>query len=538
MYMYNVIYTDKRRKRHRHKPSSRSHDHQVTPIEDSTDDSSSDTLSSEEDEEEDSKDDEDRSTRSGEKGGDGKRTSGQSTSHIIITAGDMKEQFAATGNGESSLVSSSSVNSTGAVDEGVKNGRVEGGRVEDGFEEEKTLEGGRYGGGVESEDVKGEGVEGGVGGEGGVEETGTAGEEEGRDIWWGDENRQVMPTVADVSSPDHDTSQYSDLDNTVGGDEDLEGSEVEEERGRENRELTPGGVALGEELLTKSDNESQNSRSSISPDDTPLHKPTIPCDQEVSSGVPDQNLKNPFDSDVVDEEDLVQTAQHASSDSDPSPEHHSPGHMSPILPLTPPPHSLPHPPPPEDDLVTPTTNNPPLSSFPSLPPHQSHTPHHTAIIITTTTNPFDNSPVSCAEHSPPTTNPFDDPPRPPSDHSPTTNPFDDPHAPCTECSPQTTNPFDDPPVPLAERSPPTSPTSSDFFNSEGTPTSFPHHISLGKEDGEGEGEGPWRGSRTDSLEWSMYMEQTLADEQDGDGTDLLSSLQLDEDYYSAEVHTV
>ena len=47
--------------------------------------------------------------------------------------------------------------------------------------------------------------------------------------------------------------------------------------------------------------------------------------------------------------------------------------------------------------------------------------------------------------------------------------------------------------------------------------------------------GVGRGSRADSMEWSVFIEQNMAD-----GTDespMNDSLQLEEDYYSAEVCT-
>lgn len=92
----------------------------------------------------------------------------------------------------------------------------------------------------------------------------------------------------------------------------------------------------------------------------------------------------------------------------------------------------------------------------------------------------------------------------------------DTHTPPSPPPPQShphRNPFDSPP------SPPVSPTSSDFFN-EAVPTSL----------GQRSDEICLRTSRSDSMEWSVYMEETL-----GDSETLLSSLQLDENHYSPEV---
>ena len=95
----------------------------------------------------------------------------------------------------------------------------------------------------------------------------------------------------------------------------------------------------------------------------------------------------------------------------------------------------------------------------------------------------------------------------------------DTHGPPSPPPPQShphRNPFGSSP------SPPASPTSSDFFN-EAVPTSAGHR-----------GDEIWpKSSRSDSLEWSMLMEETL---EEADSEALLSSLQLDENHYSPEVY--
>ena len=95
----------------------------------------------------------------------------------------------------------------------------------------------------------------------------------------------------------------------------------------------------------------------------------------------------------------------------------------------------------------------------------------------------------------------------------------DTHSPPSPPPPQShphRNPFGSSP------SPPASPTSSDLFN-EAVPTSAGHR-----------GDEIWpKSSRSDSLEWSMLMEETL---EEADSETLLSSLQLDENHYSPEVY--
>ena len=141
-----------------------------------------------------------------------------------------------------------------------------------------------------------------------------------------------------------------------------------------------------------------------------------------------------------------------------------------------PPHSLPpspsHPPPPvydDDDFTTPTADNIRTPDFPPPTLNLSH-PH-----TTTTTTTTDIAP-----------------------------------APATP-------------------SPPDSSTSSDFLSEYVPMSSCRQQPSSEMMTGDGVGR---RVTRTDSLEWSMYIEQNMADGVD----DSSPTLQLEEDYYSAEVY--
>ena len=117
------------------------------------------------------------------------------------------------------------------------------------------------------------------------------------------------------------------------------------------------------------------------------------------------------------------------------------------------------------------------------------------------------------EHGERGQNPFDSPSSPPHMVTPTT----DPAHPATQPQTTTTNPFDSAP---ATPSLPTSPTSSDFLSGEAPQSAARYE------------EGELRASRADSLEWSLYLEQNMIDLPGGVAS---SELALEEDHYSAEV---
>ena len=132
------------------------------------------------------------------------------------------------------------------------------------------------------------------------------------------------------------------------------------------------------------------------------------------------------------------------------------------------------------------------------------------------------------------TNPFDQPPPPVYDDDDFTTPTADnirtpdfppptlnlshPHTTTTDIAPAPATP-----------SPPDSSTSSDFLSEYVPMPSCRQQPSPEMMTGDGVGR---RVSRTDSLEWSMYIEQNMADGVD----DSSPTLQLEEDYYSAEVY--
>ena len=140
-------------------------------------------------------------------------------------------------------------------------------------------------------------------------------------------------------------------------------------------------------------------------------------------------------------------------------------------------------------------------------------------------NPFGESPSPTSPLTPspphsdnnlatPTTN---------SAHKPLSAPSH-PHQPHSQTITNSKNPFDSACDPAqATPTPPTSPTSSDFISGGETPSSTSHQTG---------GEGERRVARTESLEWSVYMEENMVDLPGGVAS---SELALDEDYYSAEV---
>ena len=506
---------ERRHRKRRHKPSSRSRDRQVTPIEDSDSDESSELESSGEEEEEEKERSGDRSRekRVDDLGTERHLIVPKSNSNIIAAGGARSEPHRESREGD-------------GVEDRVMSGPL--------YLEDRTsvVDGGTSmvggGGWEEVESVIGEGVEGGER------------EEHKRCV------EQAFTEGGIVTSHNQDTNSrdiYQDSKQDNKWDTDVTREEVEEDKADEeewkNEErcsLRGSESKLALSTESKLDNRNgigtQDTGMTLSPDLTTVVSIPTPFDDECSEEVPSQTSRNPFD--LLEEEGLgsggggdrvlresevsglvvesgerdtergrelspKMSSPHGHTPSVITPPHESPSHHPPLSP-----DSLSHPPPAQSSthfqpLSPPhppplSPPHPPPLSPPNPPPlSPSHTPPvedelrtptaHTDVTLHLSTLALSSSP-------------------PPSLHS------SHPHKPHTH----TTNPFDSP----APSSPTNSPTSSDFFSHESMPTSWP------RPPGE-EGE---RGWRADSVEWSMYVEQT----EDTDGP-----LQLEEDHYSAEV---
>ena len=506
---------ERRHRKRRHKPSSRSRDRQVTPIEDSDSDESSELESSGEEEEEEKERSGDRSRekRVDDLGTERHLIVPKSNSNIIAAGGARSEPHRESREGD-------------GVEDRVMSGPL--------YLEDRTsvVDGGTSmvggGGWEEVESVIGEGVEGEK--EKNIKDVLSRHFTEGALLLLTIRTRTVGTFI-------RDSKQDNKWDTDVTREEVEEDKADEEEWKNEERCSLRGSeskLALSTE--SKLDNRNgigtQDTGMTLSPDLTTVVSIPTPFDDECSEEVPSQTSRNPFD--LLEEEGLgsggggdrvlresevsglvvesgerdtergrelspKMSSPHGHTPSVITPPHESPSHHPPLSPdslshlhrhslrltfnlyhlLTL--HHCHHLTLPHCHLLT-----LPHCHLPTL--HQlrtsSETPTaHTDVTLHLSTLALSSSP-------------------PPSLHS------SHPHKPHTH----TTNPFDSP----APSSPTNSPTSSDFFSHESMPTSWP------RPPGE-EGE---RGWRADSVEWSMYVEQT----EDTDGP-----LQLEEDHYSAEV---
>ena len=234
--------------------------------------------------------------------------------------------------------------------------------------------------------------------------------------------------------------------------------------------------------------------------------PHLSPNHELPVIEPGVRSRNPFD--LLDNDLDVNRGDLSMDIETPPPPHTPPPHTPP--PHTPPPHTPPpHTPPPHTPPHTPPddTTGSTLYPFGSHDSPNSHSPPCTP--MTTLPLPLPHPPPVGDEVDTLTTDTAHTFPAPPSQ----------PHTIHTS-HPHTAHLHDS-----ATSSPPASPTSSDFFNESPSATSCDHRQLMSDE--------VRRASRADSLELSMFMEQTLEEQ---DSPALLSALQLEEDHYSAEVY--
>lgn len=238
----------------------------------------------------------------------------------------------------------------------------------------------------------------------------------------------------------------------VAVEDEKEEREPEEEEEREEDELEPTTVEREPEVVESRLSQSPSSRPAVvSPDQfgtrSPLQSPSL-MNQKFPDALCGQTSKNPFD---LLEQDFIGDHTHSRLEEE---EHRERGRN----PFDDSPNTSP-------DLAPPTTDSAQNGLLPALSNQLSHPQ-------ITTSNPFDSA-------------------------------------------------RDTPSPPL------TSPTSSDFLGGE-TPSLAGH------QEEERGGGGGGRVLRSDSLEWSLYMEQNMVDLPGGGA---LSELALEEDHYSAEVCT-
>ena len=505
----------------------------MTPIEDSDDSSDDDQWSDQEEEEEEEEEAVVKNKKSREgvvmTGGD---SSGQSIGRVVSHSSNERDKRDANEKEGAAVSVTSSQLSSMAGSSSALCSEVYGSLGERG---ERAPE---YGDGVGEEEEDGEGK-----GEGERWSDESGGKEretvEGRsqeqedgdvtlveDISTGEGGGEYSSQLAE--EPQQDGEQDAEEEEALIGEE-MEGEEEEEgekemmEEGdldagyeHDNRTQDPE-LTLQEVALQNTERWSDTAASIDSP-------PPTPFDTEVPADVstkPDYGSKNPFDLLEENFDNPNQSVEIVTSYPHRVPDYGSSERGSlnpfdspepsrrPIFAIPPPPTLPPpplatqdHPDAPSPIRYIPHTSPSPLHRTPHssplhYPPHSSPSPLHR----TPRSSP---SPLHHPPHSSPS--PLHHPPR--SSPSPL-------HLPSHSQAPG--NP------PHSTTSSPPMSTSSDFFR-EAAPVVYGHRHLLSDDVG--------RASRSDSLEWSMYVE-TLVEEPDNAA--LLSTLQLEEDHYPAEV---
>ena len=489
----------------------------MTPIEDSSDDDQWSDQEEEEEEEEEEAVVKNKKSREGVvvTGGD---SSGQSIGRVVSHSSNERDEcYANEKEGAAVSVTSSQLSSMAALCSEVYGSLGERG--------ERAPE---YGDGVGEEEEDGEGK-----GEGERWSDESGGREretvEGRsqeqedgdvtlveDISTGEGGGEYSSQLAE--EPQQDGEQDGKEEEALSGEE-MEGEEEEEgekemmEEGdldasyeHDNRTQDPE-LTLQQVALQNTERWSDTAASIDSPPPTPFD---VEAPADVSTK-PDRGSKNPFDLLEEDFDNPNQSVEIVTSYPHRVPDYcgGERGSLNPFdspepfrrpIFAIPPPPTLPppplatrdHPDAPPPIRYTPHTSPSPLHRTPHTSPSPLHrTPH-------TSPSPLHRTPRSSPLHHPPRSSP-----------SPLHHP---PHSQAPGNPPHSTT-----------SSPPMSTTSSDFFR-EAAPVVYGHRQLLSDDVG--------GASRSDSLEWSMYVE-TLVEEPDNSA--LLSTLQLEEDHYPAEV---